>query len=576
MLIRMIRWAGGVWGLLTDKLRGQARRLLIWMILGSVLEVFSIGIVLPVVSVLVKDDSSSRILDLFHVLKEVEMLGPYSVVIGALLVMCVAYAFKAVFLLFLANKQAWFIYDIEQSIGGRLFSRYLQMPMSDHLARNSSELIRNVDNESAFFANSAIAPLLLLITEVSVVVGVLGLLFVVDPVAVSTVLCVFIPVGGLYLFYVKNRVYTWGQDRLEHKAGKIKALQQGLGGIVETKLLGHEEFFFNKFLMHQRASAIPLRKMFVFGRIPTIGLEFLAVLSFVSIIIVMVLQESEKALAVIALFGAAAFRILPSIARVLVNVQSLRFAASSSELLCAELAGGEAMSNKSGNIEPIRLHSEVLVRGVSYRYRSGAEDALKSVNLRIGKGVVFGLVGRSGSGKSTLVNLLLGLLEPTAGDILVDGASIKNNLRGWQSQVGYVPQTIFLTDDTLRNNVAFGVRPREIDEKRLRTAIADSQLSDLVAKLPKGLDTVLGERGNRLSGGERQRIGIARALYCRPQLLVLDEATNALDVQTEAEIVKIMLDLKGSITVVIVSHRQSTLTRCTRIARLERGVLEVD
>jgi ABC-type multidrug transport system fused ATPase/permease subunit len=261
---------------------------------------------------------------------------------------------------------------------------------------------------------------------------------------------------------------------------------------------------------------------------------------------------------------------MPSVNRVLGAVQSLRYGLPVIDVLYEEIMLG-APAPADGASAATRLCEQIQLVGVTYQYPTAATPALHGISLTIRCGESVGVIGASGSGKSTLVDVVLGLLTPTVGTVRVDGQSTQRNLRGWQDQVGYVPQSVFLTDDTLRRNVAFGLPDDQIDDAAVRRAIRTAQLEDFVASLPNGLETLVGERGVRLSGGQRQRIGIARALYHEPPVLVLDEATSALDVETEQSVMQAVSALHGSKTILIVAHRLSTVAQCDRLYRLEQG-----
>ena len=280
-------------------------------------------------------------------------------------------------------------------------------------------------------------------------------------------------------------------------------------------------------------------------------------------------QELTGILPVLGLFGAAAFRLLPAVNRSIMSAQTINLNRPLVDVVAADL--GLIISTATTKSDQSHLASSISVKDLSFSYENASAQALTGVSVEIFRGEAVGLVGSSGSGKSTLVDVLLGLLKPTTGRVFVDGTDIHNNLRWWQDQIGYVPQSIFLTDDTLRRNVAFGLPKDEIDEVAIEAAIRSAQLEDFVASLPDGLDTIVGERGVRLSGGQRQRIGIARALYNNPDVLVLDEATSSLDTETEHGVMQAVQALQGEKTVIIVAHRLSTVEYCDRLYRLENA-----
>jgi ABC-type multidrug transport system fused ATPase/permease subunit len=269
------------------------------------------------------------------------------------------------------------------------------------------------------------------------------------------------------------------------------------------------------------------------------------------------------------LFGAAAFRLLPSANQLLNNLQAIRFARPKLMLLYEDF---KLADQQDSSLEVASSFlEEIRIKDLSFSYDNVDVPALTDVNMFVRRGEAVGIIGSSGSGKSTLVDVLLGLLQPNSGQILVDNQNIQTNLRSWQNQIGYVPQTIFLTDDSLRRNIALGLPDNLVDADAVVDALRAAQLQDFVAGLPDGLDTVVGERGVRLSGGQRQRIGIARALYNKPEVLVLDEATSSLDTETEHEVMKAVQALQGTKTVVIVAHRLSTVEYCDRLYRLENA-----
>jgi ATP-binding cassette, subfamily B, bacterial PglK len=283
-------------------------------------------------------------------------------------------------------------------------------------------------------------------------------------------------------------------------------------------------------------------------------------------------RDAASLVPTLGLFAAAAFRLMPSVNRMLASIQGIRFGLPAIDSVHRELSMDAGTPHRD-QAQPISFEREVVARAVSFTYPGKSTPALDGVSLFLRKGQSLGLIGPSGSGKSTLVDVMLGLLPAQSGEILVDGVDIRSNLRGWQNLIGYVPQTIYLTDDTLRRNIAFGVPSSQIDEAAVDRAIRLAQLEDFVLSLDLGLDTVVGERGVRLSGGQRQRIGIARALYHDPPVLVLDEATSALDTDTERGVMQAVTALHGSKTVLVVAHRLSTLEHCDEILELRGGML---
>jgi ABC-type multidrug transport system fused ATPase/permease subunit len=280
-------------------------------------------------------------------------------------------------------------------------------------------------------------------------------------------------------------------------------------------------------------------------------------------------NEPKEIVPVVGLFAATAFRVLPSVNKVVGSRQLLKVSRNAIETIYSDLQ--LPLLSKTGLNEETLEFGTLQVENLTFTYEGIAESVLNNVNIHIEKGEAVGFVGQSGSGKSTLIDIMLGLLEPQNGSILINGQTIENVKQSWQKQIGYIPQTIFLMDDSLRRNIAIGIADSEIDEVAIQEALKSAQLEDFVASLPEGLDTVVGERGVRLSGGQRQRIGIARALYHRPSVLVLDEATSSLDTETEHGVMQAVQALQGDKTVIIVAHRLSTVEYCDRLYRLDAG-----
>jgi ATP-binding cassette, subfamily B, bacterial PglK len=367
----------------------------------------------------------------------------------------------------------------------------------------------------------------------------------------------------------------WGKTRQFHEGLRIQHLQQGLGGAKDVKLLGRETEFFAQYREHNYGSATVQQRLTAVQQLPRLWLELLAAVGLAALVLIMIGtgKPLDALLPTIGLFVVAAFRLMPSVSRVMTSTQVVRYNHPVVTMLREEVDILDRGAVAPVAAPPMRFRSEIRLEHVSFRYAGVEADAVRDVNLVIPRGASVGFVGGSGAGKSTLVDVILGLLAPSQGAVLVDGVDIRTQLRGWQDQVGYVAQSIFLTDDTLRRNVAFGLPEDRIDDIAVHRAIRAAQLEEFVTSLPQGLDTVVGERGVRLSGGQRQRIGIARALYHDPPVLVLDEATSSLDTTNEQGVMEAVKALQGDKTILIVAHRLSTVAHCDQLFRFEQGAL---
>lgn len=569
--------ARDLWRLLSVPQRRLARVQGLFMVAAMVFETLGVGLVLPLLSMVSRFDLGAGMPLLRHVREGLGLTGQTEWLVAVFLSFLAFYVAKTVFLAFFVWRQASFSLAIEANLSERLFSLYLNLPYTFHLQRNSAQLSRNVTLETATVKETLHFTMQLL-TEVLVVVGLGMLLFVSEPVGALAVLGVLGITGWSILRFTRSRVTRWGISQQCHQGLRLQHLQQGLGSVKEVKLLGTEPEFLRRYTDHTRLALLPGQRLLVLQQLPRLSLELLAIGGLVTLTVAMLLtgRSGEALLPTLGLFAAAAFRLMPSVTRIVNAAQSLRFGAAAIGNVRREL---ELESGPRTSCEKLRngvvpAAPVIDVRNLSYVYPGAAEPALHDVDLTIVPGEIIGLIGGSGAGKSTLVDCLLGLLPPTSGTVSVGGHDIRTCMREWQGMIGYVPQAICLTDDTLRRNIAFGVADAEIDDQAVWRALEAAQLADFVRMIPEGLELPIGERGIRLSGGQKQRIGIARALYWDPSVLVLDEATGALDEATEADLMEAVVTLKGRKTVLIITHRPSTLKYCSHVLRIEEGRIE--
>ncbi len=561
-----------IWDLLTSTQRRSAVTLLGMMFIGMVLETLSVGLVIPAIALLTQGDSSRNYPALQPVLQMLGNPSQKALIFGGMLALVGTYFIKTLFLALLAWRQTRFAFGVQANLSQRLYTVYLRQPYTFHLQRNSAQLIHNVINEVSLFIGNGILPGMVLLTETLVLLGLCALLLIVEPLGALVVVSVLGTAAWGFHRLTRGLIARWGKARQYHEGLRLQHLQQGLGGAKDVKLLGRETDFLEQYRVHNVQSTHAVQLHATLQQLPRLWLELLAVSGLVMLVVTMLAQGRalEAVLPTLGLFAAASFRVMPSANRMLGAVQSLRYVIPVIDTLHAELnlATPDAV-NSPGRIAP--FSAEIELCKVTYTYPGAGGPVLNGISLTIQRGESVGFIGTSGAGKSTLVGILLGLLTPDSGEVRVDGSDIQNNLRNWQNQIGYVPQSIFLTDDTLRRNVAFGLADEQIDATAVQRAIKAAQLEEFVASQPQGLETLVGERGIRLSGGQRQRIGIARALYHDPAVLVLDEATSALDTDTELSVMKAVTALQGSKTILIIAHRLSTIQHCDRLYRLELG-----
>jgi len=473
----------------------------------------------------------------------------------------------------------------------RLIKAYLAADYTFHLHRNTSTILQTLLVETERFSNSILIPLLVSISNVAVISFLLILLAWTSPIGTATVL------GIIFTTFLvsnsfKERMSRWNQEGSAAQNQIIQLINHSMGGIKETKVIGCESYFERGISVLAKTYADSVGSLLVFGNLPRILIEALLItflIGFTSIFLV-IGQAPEKLVSVLSVFAVASIRMLPAASALLGSISTVRsyryivdklyfdLKEVESKKLVTNLSGSVvkiASSKKAWSEEPqaMSFTNRVALQQVSYRYPNSNKSAIRDVSLTIKKGQAIALIGKSGAGKTTLVDIILGLLNPEGGDIQVDGVSIYHDIRQWQNLIGYIPQSIFLMDDTVERNIAFGVPDEQINSQRLQKALEAAQLSQLIADLPEGVKTWVGERGLRLSGGQRQRIGIARALYHEREILVLDEATSALDNETEGLVNEAIKSLSGQKTLIIIAHRLSTVEHCDRIYLMEQGTI---
>ncbi len=556
-----------IWRMLKKSERRGLGMIFVLMLIGTVLEMFSLGLVVPIVGLLVNPDYLDRVPFVHSLFGD---LTTTQYVLGAMGLLVGVYFLKTIFLIWKTWVQRGFSNAVTMRIAQDLYENYLRQPYPFHLERNSAIMIRN-SQSSASLMGGVIDPLLLIASEFLVSGGLFILMLLLEPVGSLSAIVVFGSFSVIFRRITSRRIAKWGEAQNYYKGSIIQHLQQGFSGVKDIKILGREDYFIAGYNRDLSGNAFVQRRYAVAQTLPRFSMELLTIICLGLLVSLMVLSNKAVGdiLPVLSLFGAAAFRLLPSLSQVINSFMSININRPIVNNLYADLA--LPIPETTTDQKSRKLLDRIDVEGLSFSYARTTRDALNNVSIHIRRGEAVGLIGSSGSGKSTLVDILLGLLEPTDGRVLIDGHDIHQNLRGWQDQIGYVPQSIFLTDDTLRRNVAFGLPKDKIDDDALRSAIRSAQLEEFVASLPDGMETVVGERGVRLSGGQRQRIGIARALYNNPDVLVLDEATSSLDTETEHGVMQAVQALQGDKTVIIVAHRLSTVEYCDRLYRLENA-----
>ncbi|WP_404789622.1 ABC transporter ATP-binding protein [Altericista sp. CCNU0014] len=573
--------------------------ILILFLFTSVLEVIGIGVIGPFIalandfSLISKNLFLSKLFSISGIQQEhqfVAFIG--SLVMGAFIVKTLGAWFTQSYIVRFSDRQ-------QRLLIVKMSREYLAASYIYHTKKNSSSIIGMIIEISNSFTNSILTPLLTTTANIFVSTSLFFLLCATSISVMVVLLAVLLPV---FIFFnsFKDRINRWGKEVLRSKENIVRIINHAFGGIKETKIIGCESYFEEQIIAQAKLLEHSHGNFASFKILPRFVTECAMVLSIVAIISVSLLLGIgiDNITSVLGVYALASIRLLPAISNSIVGVNQLRNSSYTINQIYADLKELENFKEKQtlnqnqlnlpqlskNSFEPdfskenARAHlnftKEISLNNLTYSYPGSSAHAVSELSLTIKKGESIAFIGKSGAGKTTLVDIILGLLIPQVGDIKVDGVSIYQNLRAWQNSIGYIPQTIFLTDETLERNIAFGVPDALVDREQLKMAIDAAQLTEVIEKLPHGLETVVGERGVLLSGGQRQRVGIARALYHEREILVLDEATAALDNETEKLVTDSIRDLMGRKTIIIIAHRLTTVKDCQQIYKLENGKIK--
>lgn len=477
------------------------------------------------------------------------------------------------FTIWLISRFAW---NTQRSLSTRLLAHYLAQPYPTFLNRNSADTGKNILSESQQVSKGIMLPVLNVAAFSITVLFIIGFLFWLNPLLTAMVVAVFGSGHLLIYLTVRRTLLRVGRRRLAANTARFKAVNEAFGSVKEVKVLGRESGFVKQFVPSARRFADAMASQQVLSQVPHYIVDALA-FGFIMALFLYFLSSGKSTQGVLPMasaFALAGYRMRPALQRIFKEFTTLRFNQAALEVLYHDLQGSLPVSRAAMPSPSKRLPfaRELRLEQVSYTYPGASESALRDVTLTIPHQGSVAFVGSTGAGKTSLADVILGLLSPDSGVLKVDGVALNDdNLRGWQANVGYVPQEIYLRDDTVAANIAFGVPPEEIDFDAVERAARTAHIHDFILELPQGYETVTGERGVRLSGGQRQRIGIARALYHDPEVLVLDEATSALDTTTEAAVHQAITEVAAAKTVIVIAHRLATVRRCDQLYLLEKG-----
>lgn len=562
---------------LDKKQKMQLVFLLIIIFIGAFVELLGVSLILPIVNIVMDPEVIdttwylSMIRDIFDLQNAEQML-----VFMAFLLIFV-YIFKNLYITFMYNQQYHFTYDNQRTLAVKLMDCYMHQRYQFHVSKNVAELQRNVTNDVNGFYTVVLNALQFL-AEISVCV-LLAVYLMMQDVMTTLMIAVLIVVFVLFFAkFFKKVLGRKGEESRDLNALVTKWILQSFSGIKEIKVINAEQFFISNYDKYYKKSADIKRQQSILTFIPRPIMETVCITGLLLTVALRLLigeGDIKEFIPILTVFAMAAFRMLPSFNRITGYLGTIMFNLPSIHAVYDDLVEIEELMKKKEQEEndttEITLSDAIRMEQVSFKYPENDKWILDKVDLEIPHNMSVAFIGASGAGKTTAADVILGLLEPQSGKVTIDGIDIKKHMQAWHRCIGYIPQSIYLMDDTIRANIAFGIAIDQINEELMRKVLKEAQLDTFVDSLKEGLDTVIGDRGVKLSGGQRQRIGIARALYRNPKVLILDEATSALDNETEKEVMEAIDGLHGTRTLIVIAHRLSTIKKCDKIYEIGNG-----
>ena len=556
----------------------------IMIFIGGFLETLGVGAMIPVVNVLLmpeavqgyieKYDSLKRLCAMFHV----EDVG--QITMALLIGLMAIYVLKNLYILLLTYLQNSFITQNRNRMISRVMAEFLNRPYEKYLGADIPTVFRITDSDIPHTFSLMLA-MLQLASEV-VVTFLIFLVLLWQSVALTLFVIAIFGIMTLFIIRIlKPRMNRIGAKNQALQSRIAKWRIQATYGLKDVTVLNREEFFIRNYYETGKTGADVARNYAVLNNLPRLLIETVFIVSVLSFIAIYISGGGNVAsiMTTIAAFGVAAMRVLPSVNRINTYITEIAYTEPSLNFVYENLQEGmktDAMlaeRRANSQVEKLKLEDKIELDHISFHYPDSDKYIFRDAHMVVPRGKSVGIIGASGAGKSTIVDVLLGLLQVQEGEITCDGINIFKNYESWLAQVGYIPQSIYLIDESIRDNIAFGIDADRIDDKRIWEVLEEAQLKEFVEELPQGLDTTIGDRGVRLSGGQRQRIGIARALYNDPEILVFDEATSALDNETEAAVMEAVNSFHGKKTMIIIAHRLNTIEKCDIIYKVENGKL---
>ena len=544
------------------------------MFIASIAEVVSIGLVLPFLGALTSPEQIYQQSIMQYPIQLLNITKPDQLILPLTIVFITVAIIAGVIRLTLLYVTTRLSFAIGADISIDVYRRTLHQEYSVHLLRNSSEVINGIVTKTHVVVKGGLTPALMLVSSIIMLVGIISALFVIDKQISFFAVVGFGVLYGVVIKFTRKRLKQNSKVVAYQSNGIVKSLQEGLGGIRDVLIDGSQEFYCTLY----RNADLPMRRasgdnMFISGSpkfvMESIGMSLIVILAY------LLTQKQGGITAAIPILGALALgaqRLIPALQQAYSSYSAIQGSRSSNQDVLDLLNQPLPISTSQNQSIAIPFKKDIVLNNISFRYSKNTPWVLKNINLKITKGMHVGFIGATGSGKSTLLDIIMGLIPPTKGEIVVDNKVITViNRQAWRGHIAHVPQSIYLSDNSIEENVAFGIPKDEINKKRVEKSIKQAKIDELISESKDGYQAIVGEQGIRLSGGQRQRVGIARALYKQTDVLVFDEATSALDNNTELEVMKEVSELKRDLTVLIIAHRLSTLKNCDRIIRLNNN-----
>ncbi len=552
--------------------------LLVIILIGAFVELLGVSAIMPLIDVAMEPGTIGEKWYFVLISKNTGITDANQMIVLLAFVLIAIYILKNIYVTMMYSLQYRFIFNNQQRLSVRMMKSYMQQDYLFHVSRNVAEFQRNIVNDVNGFYTVTLNALQFL-AEFSVSVVLVAFLLVQDWVSTLAVASLLFLFMGFFTIFFRKVLVRIGEESRLANVSVTKWLLQAFSGVKEIKVANKERFFIANYDRSYRDCARIQRQQSMLTYLPKPVMETVCICSLmIAMIIKIVVVKSDitSFVTTLSVFAVAAFRMLPSFNKITGYISGMMFNKPSIDAVYNDLREIEQlMARRTADHEDtvkVKLGTAIRLDRVSFRYPKAEKWILKNASLEISKNTSVALIGASGAGKTTAADLILGILEPQEGAVMIDGTDIRRCMTSWHEDVGYIPQTIYLMDDSIRANIAFGIPEAEIDDAAVEKALQEAQLDRFVHTLPEGAGTVIGDRGVKLSGGQRQRSGIARALYRNPSVLILDEATSALDNETEKEVMEAIDGLHGTRTLIVIAHRLSTIKKCDRIYEVENGV----